>query len=140
MRKCGICSSLVVTTKSSPTLDENLGQNILVVVRQERPARPRFQPPDAGERGLHLVDLGRPVPRAISGMRRLPSSRHEIADDAVFEGFLPARRVPTGAAGIRAGRPRRRREGSKALMIFRTPEIFSIGSLAVAGKLLRRWT
>ena len=90
MRKCGICSSLVVTAKSSPDfLHKNLGQDILVVVRQERPARTRLQARDAGERVLHFLNG---LAGAARDFRDAPLAQrvHEIADDAVFEGFLPA--------------------------------------------------
>ena len=70
-------------------LHENLGQNILVGVRQERPARTRLQARDAGERGLDFLDG---LAGAARDFRDAPLAQlvHEVADDAIFEGFLPA--------------------------------------------------
>ena len=71
----GRCSSLVVTDEIvADFLHENLGRDKLVGVRQKGAAGPRFQARDVGERGLDFLHVDWPVPRAISGMRRLPSS------------------------------------------------------------------
>ena len=90
MRRWGMCSSLVVTTKSSPDfLHEHLGQNVLVGVRQKGAAGTRFQ---AGDAAQGLLDFLHGVAGAAGDFRDAPFAQrfHEIAHDAVFERFLLA--------------------------------------------------
>ena len=88
MRRCGICSSLVVTVKSSPLFcTKTSGSDVLVVVRQKGASGTRFQPRDAGERFLHFLHGLAGAARDF-GNAPFAQRVHEIAHDAVFEGFL----------------------------------------------------
>ena len=88
MRRCGTCSLLVVTSHSSPDLlHKHLRQNVLVVVRQERAARARFQMADALDGFLHFIHT-RCRARGDLGEPPFAQSIEVLVDDLVFECFL----------------------------------------------------